>query len=284
MFSASALCLIISCTSTAAAHAIGGGSSPGGGARATAGVDPELDEILSSVTGEQETYSGGVSSSGCTWKLGQPSKLPVGVVPLEEGFSPLEITEPDGTRRVLAGRDCGGAITWVWVRQSDPEELAQAGLDTVREKLPKPRAVFSPSLETSTAVVNLPQWFAVPTAQWTPVTGSASVLGLTATVTAEPTTLTWSPGDGHRPVTCSGPGPRWRSGMREPAKPPACSYTYRDASSVAPDRTAWRGRLSIHWRVTWAATDGAGGDLEGLTTSEAYDVRVREIQAVESSR
>jgi hypothetical protein len=178
-------------------------------------------------------------------------------------------------------RNCGGDETWIWVLRAEPRDLAAAGLDTVREKLPRPHAVFSPSVLDAPAVVNLPQWFAVPAAQWRPVSGTAGVPGLSATVTATPRILSFDPGDGHRQVSCRGPGPRWRPGTPEPAQPPPCSYTYRDASSVAPGGRAWPARLSIHWDVTWTATNGDGGSLASLTTTQAYAIPVREVQAVE---
>jgi hypothetical protein len=71
--------------------------------------------------------------------------------------------------------------------------------------------------------------------------------------------------------------------MREPAKPPACSYTYRDASVAAPGGSRWPARLSIRWQVSWTATNGAGGGLGPLTTSSTYAVPVHEIQAIEAA-
>jgi hypothetical protein len=167
------------------------------------------------------------------------------------------------------------------VRQASPRELADNAYETVRDRLPLPRGVFSPEL--GDAVVHLPLWFAVPDGQWTPVAASASIPGLTAVVTATPVQLVFEAGDGSSPVACAGPGPKFRPGMREPASPPACSFTYRDASSVAPGGRAWPASLSIRWQVTWSASTGAGGSLGGLTTTAAYGVPVGEIQAIEQA-
>jgi hypothetical protein len=71
--------------------------------------------------------------------------------------------------------------------------------------------------------------------------------------------------------------------MAEPATPPACSYTYTNASSSAPGGGAWSGRVSIRWRIAWTATNGQGGVLDALSTSSTYELAVGERQAVEES-
>jgi len=156
----------------------------------------------------------------------------------------------------------------------------------VRDKLPVPRAVFSPDVtgQAARAVVHLPLWFAVTPGQWAPVSATASIPGLAATVTARPVWLAFEPGDGGAAVSCTGPGPRYRPGMPEPARPPDCSYTYRDASTTAPGGTTWPARLSIRWQVSWSATNGDSGSLGPLTTTAGYPVPVQEIQAIEAAK
>jgi hypothetical protein len=245
------------------------------GAQAATATEPGLPEIIASVRDAGADSASSGRASPCTWR--RPGKADAAAI----GKAPPELLNEDGSRRVLYLRTCEDEETWIWVLQAEPRELAAASLDTVREKLPKPDAIFSPPLRSASAVVNLPQWFAVPVAQWRPVSGTAEVPGLSATVTATPRTLSFDPGDGHRPVSCRGPGPRWRPGTPEPAHAPACSYTYRDASSVAPGGRAWTARLSVRWAVAWTATNGDGGSLGTLTTTQSYAMPVREIQAVE---
>jgi hypothetical protein len=120
--------------------------------------------------------------------------------------------------------------------------------------------------------------------QWQPVSATATVQGLSATVTATPTRLSLRTGDQPGGASCVGPGRLWSPGMAEPAVPPACSYTYQDASTVAPNGKNWPAQLSIRWHVSWTATNGAGADLDDLTTATGYAIPVREIQARETAR
>ena len=259
------------------AAADGGSGVPTGGA-ASGGVDPALNELVATVGADKGgSGRGGGSGSGrpCVWTPAQN----VADQPLAE---PTRV-DPDGIRSVLYVRECvGSAPALVWVRQASPRQLADTAFETVRDRLPLPRGVFSPELGAG-AVVHFPLWFAVPDGQWAPVSASASIPGLTAVVTATPVQLVFEPGDGSAPAACAGPGPKFRPGMREPSSPPACSFTYRDASSVAPGGRAWPASLSIRWEVTWSASTGAGGSLGGLTTAAAYGVPVGEIQAIEQA-
>jgi hypothetical protein len=258
------------------AAADGGSGVPTGG-MASGGVDPTLKELTAMVGAEAGALGGGGgggSGPPCTWTPAQN----VADQPLAE---PTRV-DPDGIRSVLYVRECvGSPPALVWVRQASPRELADRAFETVQDRVPSPRGVFSPEL--GGAVVHLPLWFAVRDGQWAPVSASASIPGLTAVVIATPLELVFEPGDGSSPVACVGPGPKFRPGMREPASPPACAYAYRDASSIAPDGRAWPASLSIRWEVTWSATTGAGGALGALTTTAAYAMPVGEIQAIEQA-
>jgi hypothetical protein len=254
-----------------------------GGKSARTGTDSKLQDITAMVGSTSPGRSRGSGPSRCTYTPGRPSTTAGLKVSWELGKEPFKFVESNGSTRLLYGRRCGGGeTTWVWVPQASPRELAEVSADSVRQRLPAPRAVFSPDPTDAGVVVQLPMWFAIPANQWTEVSETASVPGLSATVTARPMSLRFEPGDGSQAVKCRGPGLRWRPGMPEPAKAPACSHTYRDASSVAPGGTAWSTRLSITWRVSWTSSTGAGGSLGTLTTSQAYPVRVREIQAIET--
>jgi hypothetical protein len=247
-----------------------------------AAVDPTLDELVAMVAGGGRGSSGGSgggSGPKCVWTLA------VDYFAFGQPLAHTEREDPDGTKAVLYMRECAGlAPALVWVRQASPQELAAIAVDMVRDRLPAPQGLFSPKLNPDAApVVHLPLWFAVSGGQWAPVSATAAIPGLSATVTAQPTQLVFEPGDGAAAVSCAGPGPVFRPGMAEPATPPACSYTYGDASSVAPDGHGWPASLSIQWEVTWSASSGAGGSLGPLTTATGYAVPVREIQAIEQA-
>jgi hypothetical protein len=272
-------------------HADIGPMAPGGSmtsSSARAGTEPKLREILAMVGMNGEEGAGGRGgASRCEWIPGTLSRLPGGLVPAGGRMPQMQLTDLDGTKMSLYGRQCGNRLpTWMWVRQVSPRQLAAIGTDLVREKLPVPRALFSPDVtgQAARAVVHLPLWFAVPSGQWAPVSATASIPGLAATVTARPHRLTFDPGDGGGSVSCTGPGPRYRPGMPEPARPPDCSYTYWDASTTAPGGVRWPARRSINWQVSWSATNGDGGSLGPLTTTASYAVPVQEIQAIEAAK
>jgi hypothetical protein len=195
-----------------------------------------------------------------------------------------ERVDPDGVRSRLYARVCDGRLTgWRWFRVPDPAAPLAAATAQVRRRLPAPRGRFSPDVTAGNAVVHLPVWFAAP-GEWAPVAATAAAGGAAVTVTAAPVRLEFDPGDGSPPVSCAGPGPVFTPDAAEPDRPPACSHTYADASSAAPDGRAWPARLTIGWRVTWTASDGQAGALDPLTTATAVPAVVGEIQAVEKAR
>jgi hypothetical protein len=265
-----------------AANADGGLRNPGtravvgGKAQRDTGTISAMADLASDSTGEESR----AGAPRCRWTLAKD------YFGLGQPLAKTERVETDGRRSVLYWRECAGVAqgSLVWVPQVAPEELAAQAADTVRELLPLPRGVFSPNLSAGhPAVVHVPLWFAVPAAQWEPVSATASVPGLAATVVARPTGLLFRPGDGLGTVECMGPGTTFRPGMQEPAKPPACSHTYSDASTVAPNRRTWPATLSIRWEVSWSASTGVGGSLGTLTTSTDYPVPASEIQAIEQA-
>jgi hypothetical protein len=257
-------------------------NNPGGSLSATAKVDPNGNDILATVASLGANSPGSKAKSSCRWVRGQMSKVPE--IATGETKSQFALIDADGTSRLLYGRLCGTTVTWFFIRQVTARQVAEMGRDQVRQRLPRPRAVFSPEANASSpAVVHLPLWFAVPDAQWIPVSATANMFGLSATVTATPTRLTLSPGDGSQAVSCTGPGPRWHAGMAEPIEQPKCSYRYQNASSIAPGGQSWSARLSIEWRVNWTATNGEAGEFDPMTTTSGYAIPVREIEAVEAA-
>jgi hypothetical protein len=263
------------------AQADGGLVNPGKRAVVGGEVKPPSGELVAMVELEAAGDRGsGGGAPRCTWTLAAD------YFGLGQPIAETERQDPHGRRSVLYWRECTGAAggTLVWVLQMTPQELAAIAVDTVRDRLPSPRGVFSPDLTAGRpAVVHVPLWFAVPAGQWAPVSATASVPGLTATVVARPVELFFAAGDGSNAVGCTGPGQVFRPGMAEPARPPECSYTYGDASTVAPNGRAWPATLSVLWETSWSASNGAGGSLTPLTTSTDFAVPVGEIQAIEQA-
>jgi hypothetical protein len=191
--------------------------------------------------------------------------------------------DADGVVWQLFFRDCGGQRQWVWIPNLSPQQLAPLARDQVTRLLPKPDAIFSPDFLHRTlnrfTLVRIPTLFAVPAAQWAPVSAQAQIPGLSVTATATPGRLEFMPGepDGAT-VTCVGPGLIVRSADEFPANPPPCSYEYQHASSIAGG--TFPATLTIEWDITWTPSTGTGGTLAPATTTVGVAVPVREVQAL----
>lgn len=246
-------------------------------AEATGSSDPALGRIeamAGATTTPPDTGGGGGNGTPepCQW---YPADL---YLYLQAAPGPTERTAPDGTREVLYARVCDPAdVTYHWLRDTvDPQQAVVVAMAIAQERIPAPAAMFAPDIERG-AFVKAPLRFGITNGH--PVSASASVPGVTATVTATPRRLEFTPGDGSPPADCDVAGPGAGTGADQPAA--ACTYTYRDSSTVAPNGESWPARLRVEWAVGWTATTGAGGDLPSVTTTADYAVPVREIQALE---
>lgn len=249
-------------------------------------TDQDRQQILGSINanGGPRPQTGSRSSGPapqCVWKSVEELQAAAGEETSAAGAS--DPFDPDGVESVLYARVCDGAVAgWRWFQVLDQAGLLAAASDDVRRRLPVPRPVLSPD-PVRGLVVRVATWFAVPGGQWVPVTGTAEALGLAVTVVATPGELVFDPGDGSRAVTCAGPGQTFDPSAPVAAVTPACSYTYRDASTAAVNGRSWPASLSVRWRVTWTASNGQSGVLDPLVTTTAIDAVVREFQAVEGS-
>lgn len=133
----------------------------------------------------------------------------------------------------------------------------------------------------STTFVQLPTWFFIPADQWKPVSVTAVVGGVSATVTATPTTLTFDPGNGDAPVSCTGPGRAWVQGQDDNLAhaPGGCDYTYTKTTFGYPGGML-NATYTITWAVSWSGSDGASGTYPDKTTSSTATFAVAEAQAV----
>ncbi|WP_261570262.1 hypothetical protein [Frankia gtarii] len=220
------------------------------------------------------SYDGGragtTGKDPCTWQSGALFSY------LQRNPQATGRVDADGVKATLYARVCGPTdITYYWVRPTvSAQQVATIARDLARQKIPAPDGVFTPDLRQGhRVVVNTPLRFGVRSQA--PVTAMASVPGVTATATAIPQTLEFLPGDGAPPVAC---------GIAGGPTPVSCSYSYRDASTVAPNHTSWPARLRMTWAVSWTASTGAAGTLPAMTTTADYPVPVGEVQALEQAR
>lgn len=140
--------------------------------------------------------------------------------------------------------------------------------------LAAPQIALSPSGEQ---LVNLPTWLWLDPEDWTEVSATASVPGVSVTAVAAPQSVSWSMGDGGS-VSCSGPGTPFTSGADPASESPDCGYTYATSSAASPGEL-FPVTATVEWTVTWSGA-GQSGTFAGLTTSSSTDVRVAESHAL----
>jgi hypothetical protein len=211
--------------------------------------------------------AGGSDGGGrCTYTLDTlPYPPPVGSAP--------------GSGRYYDTVCSGNLVGLVWVPNNQPAVAPMVLARRAYRFLPLP----APGVRTNPPVgraqlVNLPTWLWLDPATWGARSATASVPGLSATVTAVPVSVTWTMGDGGR-VVCRGPGTAYDPKRPEAAQHPTCSYTYRHAAD------AYQVTATTTWRVTWVAHGAPdGGTLPPLArSSPATPLRVVEVQAINNN-
>jgi hypothetical protein len=173
-----------------------------------------------------------------------------------------------------------------WVANVVPTDLAQQALDSAQ--LPTPAISLRPENPLIT-FAGYPEWLWIQPDAWRTVTASASLDGLTATVTAVPTQVLWDSGDtsasdDERYVKCNGPGKAlpFRAGYMDRREDSGCTYYYRHISIKEPDH-AFDLSATIQWNVTWTATNGTSGNLGVVSRAASIPVKVGEWQVVNVS-
>jgi hypothetical protein len=167
--------------------------------------------------------------------------------------------------------------------QVTPEQLLPSLWDRVQRQLPTPIPRIAPADlgDDGFAFVQIPAFFWVDEApgQWGDVSATASVAGLSLTVTAAPEQLVVTTGDG-KTIQCAGAPAPFPAGA-DPTRFAGCSHVYRHSSAMAPNGETYPVTVAIVWHATWHASNGQSGDLGTLTTTSATrDLAVAEIQAV----
>lgn len=106
---------------------------------------------------------------------------------------------------------------------------------------------------------------------------SASAAGMTVSLDARITSVTFNMGDGHT-VTCDGPGtpyPGDEKGLY--AKSPTCGYAYQITSQHEADGV-YPVRITTYWSVAYS-TPGGSGEIP-IVLSTIRDLKVGELQTV----
>lgn len=168
-----------------------------------------------------------------------------------------------------------------------PGQLAQEAY--ARLTMPAPVARHSPDVRLrdgrSSVIVGENTWIWVEPGVFGPRSERVQAGPVWAEVTAAPTSLTFTPGDGHPAVTCGGPGtPYDRARFGVHAASPDCGYVYRRSSYGMPgDQVS--ATYAITWHVTWTGSTGAapaGGSLPAMRSETTIRFAVAEVQGLRS--
>jgi hypothetical protein len=154
-------------------------------------------------------------------------------------------------------------------------ELALQAADEL--VLPYPTPGLSPMIGVN-QIVGLPTWMWVEPTSWQPLTATAAIPGLSATVTATPTRTRWDMGDDSDEVVCDGPGVAFDFTRDESQQHTDCTHIYQWGSADRPGGT-YTITGFIDWELHWTATNGAGGTLADTSRGTSIDVHAAEIEA-----
>jgi hypothetical protein len=166
-------------------------------------------------------------------------------------------------------------ISWT-PRQPDIDPRALAEMQVKRMSVPPAEVGTSPSSDQD-QVVRVPTWLWIAS-DWRPVSVTASAGRVAATVTATPTRVVWTMGDGGS-VTCAGPGTPYDSSKPAADQHTDCSYTYRKTSVGQPEER-YQATATVYWTVAFTSNVGTDGALGEVSATSEFTLRVAQAQAL----
>lgn len=173
------------------------------------------------------------------------------------------------------------SMTWVPTTPGSAPAVASVVAQTALSKAPWPTVGLEFDPAPDRLLVNFPVWLHLSSG-WKHVTASATIAGVTATVTAKPESVTWAMGDGTT-ITCHTAGTAydasksWSSNVERRD----CGYTYTSSSTAQSDGR-FAVKVTVHYRVTWTSNFGGGGSLGGYDRSASTSVAVGQVQSLEN--
>jgi hypothetical protein len=189
---------------------------------------------------------------------------------------PTVINPATGEPSTVFFRICDGTYQFVYVGPHSPADIARVAYQRVAALVPRPEASFSPPIDKM--IVNFETWLGITPRP--PVTATAAIPGLSATVTAQPSGIEWTTGSrvagDTTLITCQ----PWGSTTFAAG---GCAWTpaYPSVGKVTGTTDLrYHGTVTIVWHVTWEATNGATGTLGDLRTTTPIEMGVQEIQTI----
>jgi hypothetical protein len=159
---------------------------------------------------------------------------------------------------------------------NQPTAGQAAAIAVARLQLPKIAPGIGPSPDLNPwnmAAVGYPLWlWADGPTHVGPI--SDSVAGLSVSLDAEVSSLTFRMGDGHT-VTCAGSGHPWTTAVQPGTESPSCGYTY--AKPSLPDKTYTVAAIA-NWAVTWTSNGQLG--VINVPVVDTAELPVGELQVL----
>jgi hypothetical protein len=259
------------------------GAAPASADKVTPGGADDSGTLVADVSINSGGWSGGGGGGGsgprCQWVKSNHTGLPDYTGYADPAAWPRAL--PNDVVVDLYAKYCPDENPqYVEVPQTDVQaDLMPMALHDIRtKKLPKPEPEFlALDSQFGWAYVTVPVDFRMSNTP-APVSVTASIGPVWATVTAVPSRITFDPGEprGHQ-VSCSAPG---ASAGYDPAVPGECSYTYVDSSAIASNGRTFTTTMGVEWSISWTSSSAAGGSLPAFTTSSSTPLAVAEIQAL----
>lgn len=197
------------------------------------------------------------------------------VLPVLRVFDPTAAEVP--TDAPMAWRECrriadGVRVGWIvglpgGAAQPSSGDLASAGQAELR--LPIPHVQTSPP-RGGTQLTGVPVWFWMDRPP--PVSVTASVPGLSATLTATPRTSRYEISDGTA-LRCPDFGTPFRRDLPAEGQRSTCRHPFDDRGPMEVTAT-------VDWSLAWSATDGTHGTLPPIARTDRFTLDLEEAQAV----
>ena len=105
-----------------------------------------------------------------------------------------------------------------------------------------------------------------------PVSTTASIPGLSATLTATPTSSRYAISDGTT-LSCPDLGTPYDAGRPSAGQHSDCTHTFDDRGRSTVTAT-------VDWELSWVASDGESGTLPPVAKTTTFDLDLDEGQAV----